>query len=209
MDPVFPYGPNSTRALSENRSQDLRCARRVCSIEPPRLACNLSCGQRRRRMLGRTTALCATRVLPRRPPALLIVLKCISPRPPRRLRLEPPVSVACGSSGRGPACGSTCAERIDAHARTMRLMLALTTSQSRMTHVSHPALIGPRPYWAQFSPPLPEPVPVAPDLRSWLVAVANHSSADFFHTYLIARRRLVEQFGRQDFEASGATLGAC
>ena len=61
MDPVFPYGPNATRALSENRSQDLHCARRVCSIEPPRLACNLSCGQRRRRMLGRTTALCATR----------------------------------------------------------------------------------------------------------------------------------------------------
>ena len=139
MDPVFPYGPNATRALSENRSQDLRCARRVCSIEPPRLACNLSCGQRRRRMLGRTTALCATWVLPRRPPALFIVLKCISPRPPRRLRLEPPVSVACGSSGRGPACGSTCAERIDAHARTMRLMLALTTSQSRMTHISPPS----------------------------------------------------------------------
>ena len=58
-------------------------------------------------------------------------------------------------------------------------------------------LIGPRPFWASLAPPLPSRVSPTPGVLEQILATANHSGKDFYHSFLKTRARLVETDGRQ------------
>ena len=58
-------------------------------------------------------------------------------------------------------------------------------------------LIGPRPYWANFAPPLPCHASPSPGVLQQILATANHSGQDFYHSFLRTRTRLVERYSRQ------------
>ena len=66
-------------------------------------------------------------------------------------------------------------------------------------------LVGPRPYWANFAPPLPCHAPSSPGVLQQILAIANHSEQDFYHSFLRTRTRLVEKYGRQAIADALAT----
>ena len=58
-------------------------------------------------------------------------------------------------------------------------------------------LIGPRPFWASLTPPLPSFELPTPGALEQILATANHSGKDFYHSFLKTRARLVENYDRQ------------